>query len=42
LRGLGDYRPLINGIILILIMLYSPQGLWGLIQLARRSPKPWR
>jgi len=39
LRGLGDYRPLINGVILILIMLYSPRGLWGLIQLARRSPK---
>ena len=39
LRGLGDYRPLVNGIILILIMLYSPQGLWGLIQLARRLPK---
>ena len=39
LRGLGDYRPLINGIILILIMLYSPRGLWGLIPLARRSPK---
>ena len=37
LRGLGDYRPLINGIILILIMLYSPTGLWGLIQLVRRS-----
>jgi branched-chain amino acid transport system permease protein len=42
LRGLGDYRPLINGIILILIMLYSPRGLWGLIQLARRSLKPQR
>jgi branched-chain amino acid transport system permease protein len=39
LRGLGDYRPLINGIILILIMLYSPKGLWGLIQLARRSQR---
>ena len=38
LRGLGDYRPLINGVILILIMLYSPRGLWGLILLARRSP----
>ncbi|HEX6437889.1 MAG TPA: branched-chain amino acid ABC transporter permease [Candidatus Binatia bacterium] len=38
LRGLGDYRPLINGIILILIILYSPRGLWGLIKLARRSP----
>jgi branched-chain amino acid transport system permease protein len=35
LRGLGDYRPLINGVILILIMLYSPRGLWGLILLAR-------
>ncbi|HEX7228263.1 MAG TPA: branched-chain amino acid ABC transporter permease [Candidatus Binatia bacterium] len=42
LRGLGDYRPLVNGIILILIMLYSPQGLWGLIQLARQSPKAAR
>jgi branched-chain amino acid transport system permease protein len=39
LRGLGDYRPLINGIILILIMLYSPKGLWGLIQLVRRSQR---
>lgn len=39
LRGLGDYRPLINGIILILIMLYSPRGLWGLILLARRRQK---
>jgi branched-chain amino acid transport system permease protein len=42
LRGLGDYRPLVNGVILILIMLYSPQGLWGLIQLARQSPKAGR
>jgi branched-chain amino acid transport system permease protein len=42
LRGLGDYRPLVNGVILILIMLYSPQGLWGLIQLARQSPKAAR
>jgi branched-chain amino acid transport system permease protein len=42
LRGLGDYRPLVNGIILILIMLYSPQGLWGLIQLARQSAKARR
>lgn len=42
LRGLGDYRPLVNGIILILIILYSPQGLWGLIQLARQSPKAGR
>ena len=42
LRGLGDYRPLINGIILILIMLYSPRGLWGLMQLGRGSLKPQR
>ena len=42
LRGLGDYRPLVNGIILILIVLYSPQGLWGLIQLARQSAKARR
>jgi branched-chain amino acid transport system permease protein len=42
LRGLGDYRPLVNGVILILIMLYSPTGLWGLIQLVRQSPKAGR
>ena len=42
LRGLGDYRPLVNGIILILIMLYSPQGLWGLVELARQSAKARR
>jgi branched-chain amino acid transport system permease protein len=42
LRGLGDYRPLINGIILILIILYSPRGLWGLIQLAQRWSKARR
>ncbi len=30
LRGLGDYRPLINGMILIVIILYSPKGIWDL------------
>ncbi|HEY1234005.1 MAG TPA: branched-chain amino acid ABC transporter permease [Candidatus Binatia bacterium] len=28
LRGMGRYRPLINGAILIIIILYSPKGLW--------------
>jgi branched-chain amino acid transport system permease protein len=31
LRGLGHYRPLINGIILIVVILYSPKGIWDLI-----------
>jgi branched-chain amino acid transport system permease protein len=30
LRGLGHYRPLFNGLILILIILYSPRGIWDL------------
>ena len=32
LRGLGHYRPLINGIILIVVILYSPKGIWDLIR----------
>jgi branched-chain amino acid transport system permease protein len=32
LRGFGHYRPLINGIILIVIILYSPKGIWDLIR----------
>lgn len=36
LRGLGDYRPLINGLILIVIILYSPKGIWDLTGLLRR------
>lgn len=32
LRGLGHYRPLVNGLILILVILYSPRGLWHLFQ----------
>jgi len=35
LRGLGHYRPLINGVILIVIILYSPKGVWNLVR-ARR------
>lgn len=30
LRGLGHYRPLINGVILIVIIIYSPKGIWDL------------
>lgn len=36
LRGLGHYRPLINGLILILIILYSPKGIWQLLRFSRR------
>lgn len=36
LRGLGYFRPLINGLILIVIILYSPKGLWDLTRLWRR------
>jgi len=35
LRGLGHYRSLFNGAILIVIILYSPQGIWDLLRLAR-------
>ena len=37
LRGLGHYRPLINGVILILIILYSPKGIWDLLRPDRKS-----
>jgi len=38
LRGMGRYRPLINGAILIIIILYSPKGLWdGLRSVLRRT-----
>ena len=40
LRGLGHYRPLINGVILILIILYSPKGIWHLFQTARARLRP--
>jgi branched-chain amino acid transport system permease protein len=36
LRGLGHYRPLINGVVLIVIILFSPKGLWDLLHLSRR------
>jgi len=40
LRGLGHYRPLINGAILIVIILYSPKGVWDLTRfLCRRGPR---
>ncbi len=38
LRGLGAYRPLINGAILIVIILYSPKGIWDLTRSRRRRP----
>jgi branched-chain amino acid transport system permease protein len=36
LRGLGHYRPFINGAILIVIILYSPKGIWDLTRFAYR------
>lgn len=39
LRGLGHYRPLINGIILIVIILYSPKGIWELLPRSRHAAK---
>ena len=39
LRGLGPYRPLINGVVLILVILFSPRGIWDLLRFARR-PEP--
>ncbi|MEO6163550.1 MAG: branched-chain amino acid ABC transporter permease [Candidatus Binatia bacterium] len=36
LRGLGDYRPLINGLILIVIIIYSPKGIWDLTRYLHR------
>lgn len=32
LRGLGHYRPMINGVVLIAIIIYSPKGLWEIVQ----------
>jgi len=40
LRGLGHYRPLINGVILILIILYSPKGIWELLRAGRGTGMP--
>ena len=40
LRGLGHYRPLINGVVLILIILYSPRGIWDLLRPARSVRTP--
>jgi branched-chain amino acid transport system permease protein len=39
LRGFGHYRPLINGLILIVIILYSPKGIWHLLGIARRPAR---
>jgi branched-chain amino acid transport system permease protein len=37
LRGLGHYRPLINGVILVVIILYAPRGIWDLLGARRAS-----
>ena len=39
LRGLGQYRPLINGAVLIVVILYSPQGIWELLRSARGTAR---
>ena len=38
LRGLGPYRPLINGVVLILVILFSPRGIWDLLRFTRPPP----
>jgi branched-chain amino acid transport system permease protein len=35
LRGLGHYRSFINGVILIVIIMYSPKGIWDLTRYLR-------
>ena len=40
LRGLGHYRPLLNGVILVVIILYSPKGIWALLRSAPRWARP--
>jgi branched-chain amino acid transport system permease protein len=42
LRGFGHYRPLINGLVLILIILYSPKGVWHLLTVSRRAAQARR
>ena len=42
LRGLGNYRPLLNGVILIVIVLYSPNGIWELLMPAWRHTQARR
>jgi len=39
LRGLGHYRPLINGVILIVIILYSPKGMWDIVHRSHGDPR---
>jgi branched-chain amino acid transport system permease protein len=39
LRGLGHYRPLINGLILIVIIIYSPKGIWDLGRFFQRPER---
>ena len=39
LRGLGHYRPLINGVILIVIIIYSPRGIRDLLRSFRWSAR---
>ncbi len=39
LRGLGPYRPFINGAILIIVILFSPRGIWELVRFARRTAR---
>jgi len=43
LRGLADYRLMVNGVILVLIVLFLPQGIWEPARFKRwltRVPRP--
>ena len=42
LRGLGHFRPMINGLVLIVIILYSPKGLWHWLRFSRSNSAPRR
>lgn len=39
LRGLGHYRPLVNGLVLIVIIIYSPKGVWEVRRLFLRPKR---
>ncbi len=39
LRGLGHYRPLVNGLVLIAIIIYSPKGVWEMRRLFLRPKR---
>ncbi len=39
LRGFSDFRLVANGLILVLIVLFPPQGIWDPVRFARWTRK---